>query len=133
MEVLEFIAQQQASAPAPAESAPSGGGPGGFDPFFLIMIGGLFLFMWLFVLRPQRKEEKRKKEMLAQLKKGDRVVTTSGLIGSVATVKDETITLNVGDGTRLEFLRSAISSVMNESSGAVAAAEKPAEKNGRRK
>ncbi|MCB1310152.1 MAG: preprotein translocase subunit YajC, partial [Leptospiraceae bacterium] len=55
------------------------------------MIGGMALFMYFFVIRPQRKEEKRKKEMLSSLKKGDRIVTTSGILGTVASVKDETV------------------------------------------
>ncbi|MBX7057799.1 MAG: preprotein translocase subunit YajC [Leptospirales bacterium] len=135
MDMLEYIAQQSASAPTPSSGAQQAPAPGsqspfGFgDPFFFVVIGGLFLFMWLFVMRPQRKEEKRKKEMLSLLKKGDRVVTTAGILGSVANVKDETVTLNVGDGARIEFLRSAISSVVSENGTAVEVADsKPAKK-----
>jgi len=64
--------------------------------------------MYFLVIRPQRKEEKQKKEMLSTLQKGDTVVTVSGIIGTVATIKDETVILKVGDGTRMEFLRSAV-------------------------
>ena len=65
--------------------------------------------MWLFVIRPQRKEEKKKREMVNTLKKGDEVVTTGGMIGTIATIKDDTVILNVGDKTRLEFMKSHIS------------------------
>ncbi len=80
---------------------------------FLLPIA-IFAFMWLFVIRPQRKEEKKKKEMMGQLKKGDEVVTTGGMIGTVATIKDDTVVLNVGDKTRLEFLKSHIASVREQ-------------------
>lgn len=111
-----FIAQQTATEPAAPSATPTAGGEtgpaglfGGYS-FLLIMVA-VFVFMYFFAIRPQKKEEKRRKEMLSQLKKGDSVVTSSGIIGTVATVKDETVTLRVGDNTRLEFLRSAISNV----------------------
>jgi preprotein translocase subunit YajC len=131
MDVIAYIAQQSA---APETPAASGGGPApSASPFgdwtFLIITGGLFLFMYFFIIRPQRRDEKKKKEMLTQLKKGDQVVTTSGLLATVASVKEETVILNVGDGTRIEFLRSAISSVRNPSSTTGKPEEKAEEKN----
>lgn len=125
MELFDYLAQSDSAGTTtqqtqPATEAPTDGGaqgPGGLfggGSFLWIMIGGMALFMYFFVIRPQRKEEKRKKEMLSSLKKGDRIVTTSGILGTVASVKDETVFVNVGDGTRLEFLRSAISTVSTE-------------------
>lgn len=129
MDVIAYIAQQSAAPETPAASG-SGAAPSA-SPFgdwtFLIITGGLFLFMYFFIIRPQRRDEKKKKEMLTQLKKGDQVVTTSGLLATVASVKEETVILNVGDGTRIEFLRSAISSVRNPST--VKPEEKAEEKN----
>ena len=122
MEWTEYLAQQSA-APTPAESTQSSGSPApagpsgaapGFDWTFLLILGGVFVFMYFMMIRPQRREEKRKKDMLSTLEKGDQVITTSGIIGSVANVKEETITLNVGDGARIEFLRSAIASVRDK-------------------
>jgi preprotein translocase subunit YajC len=119
MEFFEFLAQQSAAPPqppaaAPAGAAPAPGGLGGQLYIFGLPLA-IFLFMWFFVIRPQRKEEKKKKEMLTQIKKGDEVVTTGGMLGTVANVKDETIVLNVGDKTRLEFLKSHIASVRRAS------------------
>ncbi len=125
MEWTEYLAQQSA-APSPAEvvqpqggttngSAPAGSGAApGFDWTFFLILGGVFVFMYFMMIRPQRQEEKRKKEMLSTLEKGDQVVTTSGILGSVASVKEDTITLNVGDGSRIEFLRSAVASVRDK-------------------
>ncbi len=79
------------------------------------MFAGVFVFMYFFIMRPQRQEEKRKKEMLSLMKKGDQVVTSSGIIGSIANVKDDIVVLNIGDNTRVEFLKSAISSIREKS------------------
>ncbi|HBS06678.1 MAG TPA: preprotein translocase subunit YajC [Leptospiraceae bacterium] len=116
-----FIAQQTASpAPAPEASGPKGeqsSGPFGGMSSTLIMIVAVFAFMYFFAIRPQRKEEKKKKEMLAALKKGDTVITTGGIIGSVHSIKSDSdsIILKVGDNTRIEVLRSAIGSVRDQS------------------
>ena len=91
-----------------AKQAPAGG--------MFSMVGMMVLIfgaMYFMVIRPQKKEEKRKKEMLGSLQKGDTVVTTSGILGTVATIKDDTVIVKVGDGVRMEFLRSAIGSVRN--------------------
>ena len=79
----------------------------------LIMMVGVFALMWFLMIRPQRKEEKKRKEMLAALKKGDAVVTNGGILGSIANIKEDTVVLKVGDGTRLEVLRSAVTAVRN--------------------
>lgn len=121
MDLTPYLAQQSLE-PVPTEAAPgTASAPAGsaapapaFDFTFLLMIGGIFIFMYFVMIRPQRQEEKRKKEMLSTLQKGDQVVTTSGIIGSIASVKEETIALNVGDGARIEFLRSAIASVRDK-------------------
>ncbi|MEQ8352610.1 MAG: preprotein translocase subunit YajC [Leptospiraceae bacterium] len=117
-----FIAQQTANPqPAPEASGPKGEPQGGLfgGNYMLIMIVAVFAFMYFFAIRPQRKEEKKKKEMLAALKKGDTVITTGGIIGSVHSIKadSDSIILKVGDNTRIEVLRSAISSVRDQSAG----------------
>ena len=132
---LRYLAQQSASsesttiAPSSPDAEPGirpegESGPFGGNTFMFIMIGAMAIFMWLFVLRPQRKEEKRKKEMLSQLKKGDPILTTSGMLGTVASVKEETIVINVGDGTRIEMLRSAVSGVRSSSKDKTGEAKK---------
>ena len=66
----------------------------GLIQFFpLILMGVVFYF---FLIRPQRKKDKKVKEMLAALKPGDRVTTIGGIYGTIVSVKDETITLSIG-------------------------------------
>jgi len=72
----------------------------------IALIIGVFYFM---IIRPQRKRDKQLKELLAALKVGDNVVTIGGVLGSICTIKDDTVTLEVGaDKTRIKFERSAI-------------------------
>src|SRR5687768_17019934 len=97
------IAQQQ--APAPAQG---GGGPGGmmggmFIP--MILMFGIFYFL---IIRPQSKKAKLHQQMLAELKKGDDVVTTGGVLGRITGIKDDEVTLQVQEGVRLRVLRSAV-------------------------
>jgi preprotein translocase subunit YajC len=71
-----------------------------------------FLAIFYFLLiRPQRQQQKKIKEMLAALKKNDEVITTSGIHGTVAIVKEKTVVVRVDEGCRIEFDRESIASV----------------------
>lgn len=76
--------------------------------FLYVPIGLIFYFL---VIRPQRQQQKKLKEMLANLKKNDEVVTTSGIHGTVAIVKDKTVVIRVDEGCRIEFDRESIATV----------------------
>jgi len=77
---------------------------GQFLPFAAII--GVFYFM---IIMPQKKRDKQLKEMLAALKVGDNVVTIGGILGTICTIKDDTVSLEVGaDKTKIKFERSAI-------------------------
>ncbi len=82
-----------------------------FLPF--IAIG---LFFYFILLRPQQAEQRRRKELLNQLKKNDKVVTTGGMIGTIADISADgsRVTLKVDDNTRIKFLRSAILEPLKE-------------------
>jgi preprotein translocase subunit YajC len=76
--------------------------------FMYVPIIAIFYFL---IIRPQRQQAKKKKEMLDNLKKNDQVITSSGIHGTVAIVKDKTVVVRVDEGTRLEFLREHIDTV----------------------
>ena len=77
--------------------------------FPLILMFAIFYFM---LIRPQRKKDKKVKEMLAALKVGDRVTTIGGIHGTISGIKDDNITLAVGaDKVKLVFARWAIRNV----------------------
>ena len=80
----------------------------------LLMYVPIGLIFYFLVLRPQQKERKRIKEMLANLKKNDEIVTTTGIHGTVAIVKETTVVVRVDEGCRIEFDRASIAMVKSE-------------------
>lgn len=89
--------------------APSGGGGGGGGMSLLLMFVLIFGVMYFFMIRPQQKREKQRQKMITELKKGDKVVTSSGIFGTVWGLKDNVVVLKVDDEVKMEFLKSAIS------------------------
>ena len=78
-----------------------------FLPLILI-----FVVFWFMLIRPQRKKDKKVKEMLNNLKAGDRICTIGGIYGTITGLKDDTITLSVGkDNLSMVVARWAIRSV----------------------
>ncbi len=102
-----------AAAGTQADGAPGGApNPDPPSPFSSLWIFGvLFLFMWLFVIRPERKRQKERAAMLGAIQKGDQVVTTGGIHGTVARLDDQTLTLKVDDQVRLKVDRNAIARI----------------------
>jgi len=74
-----------------------------FLPFALIL--GIFYFI---ILLPMKRRQKKVAEFQSSLKVGDRVVTTSGIYGSIAKVNDRSVSLQVADKVRIEIARSAV-------------------------
>ena len=68
----------------------------------------IFAIMYLLILRPQSKRQKELQKVLAELKKGDDVVTSGGLIGKITGMKDSELTLQLQEGVRVRVLRSAV-------------------------
>lgn len=80
----------------------------------LPMLAIMFFIMWFLVIRPERKERRRREEMIEQIKKNDRVLTTGGMFATVAAVGEKELTIKFDDGpTRVRVVRSAIASVVN--------------------
>ncbi len=77
--------------------------------FQVLFFVGIFAMFYFLIIRPQQKQRKRHQEFLANLKKGDRVVTSSGIWGTVVEIGDKTVTLKVDANTRITFTKEAIS------------------------
>lgn len=72
----------------------------------------LMIALFAVMIIPQRKREKKIKDMLANLKPGDRVRTIGGIYGTITAIKDDVVTISIGpDKVRLVFIRGAIASV----------------------
>lgn len=100
------------TATTTADPNTAAGDPTGGLISMVVTMGLIFAVMYFMMIRPQRKKEKKAKEMLAALKVSDRVCTIGGVYGTIVSIKDETITLSVGqDNVKLVFARWAIRNV----------------------
>jgi preprotein translocase subunit YajC len=118
-----------ADAPAPANTAPSSppaqgtstsqAAPAGqsgqpASPFagnYLILMVLLVVIMYFMTIRPQQQRAKQMAKLLATIKKDDKVVTSSGIVGVVITVKDKTVSLRTGDA-KMEVTKSSITEIL---------------------
>lgn len=104
--MFESIAFAMGANPA------AGGEPGGADMLmqFLPLIL-MFVIFWFLLIRPQQKRAKAHKQMLSELKRGDNVVTSSGIIGRILEIDDEQVLLESGD-SKLRVSRAAIGGLL---------------------
>lgn len=96
---------------APQAGAAPTGGMGmlaSFMPFIL-----MFLIFWFLLIRPQQKRAKAHREMLDNLKRGDKIITQSGLLGTILELNKEDLLLECGD-SKLRMSRAAIGGVVTE-------------------
>lgn len=96
----------------PAAMAQDAAAPQGNPMVTLLMFVGLFVFMYLFIIRPQRKRQKEHQNLVASLNKGDEVVMTSGLLGKITKVDDNYITLETSDQVEQKFQKVAVHAVL---------------------
>lgn len=89
---------------------------------FPVLIFVVFYFM---LIRPQQKKQKETQKMLESLRSGDKVVTTSGILGTVTNVKEKTVIVRIADNVKVELLRSAIQTVTQRTTEG----DQPASKN----
>ena len=108
MVTTSVLAEAPAADAAMEEVSPVAALIGSFLPMILILV-----VFWLFLIRPQRKKDKKVKEMLANLKVGDRVCTIGGIYGTITNIRDEnTVTLALGpQDVPVVFARWAIRNV----------------------
>jgi preprotein translocase subunit YajC len=105
MNLVDLLFLAQAASPAP-DAAP--------QPSFLVsMMPLIFIFVifYFLLIRPQQKRQKAHEKLVSSIKTGDKVVTSSGIHGIVANVKDKTILLKVADNVKIEFDRGSVATV----------------------
>jgi len=94
---------------APPAGSAKGGGLGFLVPTLLIIA-----IFYVVLIMPERRKQKERKAMIDAMKKGDKVMTSSGIYGSVAQIQEEVVTLQVADGVRLRFNRAAVQTVLDD-------------------
>ncbi len=121
---MEMLANLPILMGAPEGAAGSGGSGQMMTTF--VTFGLVILIFYFLIIRPQNKKQKDAKKMLEALKKGDRVVSIGGIRGTVVSVKDQTVVLKVDDNTKLEFTKSAISTVVEQGKEEASSSKKDA-------
>lgn len=98
-------AMGQAGAPG---GGAVGGGLGAFIPIIL-----MFVIFYFLLIRPQQKKAKQHQEMIANLKKGDRVITSGGIHGLITSLDENTVTLEIAEKVRIKVSRATIAGLNN--------------------
>ena len=93
---------------------PGGEGGGGGLMSTLIMFGAIFAIFYFMIIRPQQKRTKEREKLLSAVEKGDKVVLSSGLYGTVAGLEEKTVLIDVGNNIKMKYDRSAIASVIKD-------------------
>ena len=107
------------------QAAPGGGG----GTFQLLLLGGMILVFWLFMIRPQAKKAKMAKQFQQNMQKGDKIVTIAGIHGTVNKVNDDgTMMIEISPGMYMKIEKSAISMEWSQNLNKPAATAVVAEK-----
>ncbi|MDD4170848.1 MAG: preprotein translocase subunit YajC [Syntrophomonas sp.] len=73
-----------------------------------IYLGVFMAIFYVFIIMPRKKQEKKHKEVLDSLKRGEKVVTIGGLQGEIARVKEDTVLIKINESTEIEFVKNAV-------------------------
>jgi preprotein translocase subunit YajC len=102
-----------------AQGATGAAAPGGaLQQFFggpnstMLMFGLMFAIMYFLLIRPQSQEKKKLEAAIDKLQKGDKVLTTSGIIATVVSIDKTRTVLRISEDVKVEFVRSAIAQVL---------------------
>jgi len=101
-----------AQASTEAGAATQGQAPGGsmFGPFGIIIILGIMIFL---MFRSQKKEARKRQEMLNAIKCGDKVVTAGGIYGEVTAVKNDSFVVKIAENVKIEVCKTGVSTIVN--------------------
>ena len=105
------FAQEAAARPQPTGIAAILASP-------LVMMGVIFVIIYLLIMRPQQKKQKEMQEMLRNLQKGDKVVTQAGIYGTIAQLDEKNIVLQVADKVQIKIARWSVADKVTEDLGA---------------
>jgi len=89
--------------------AEGGGGFGAFVPLIL-----MFVIFYFLLIRPQQKKNKEHRQMIDNLKKGDRIITSGGIHGRITGITDATLTVEIADKVRVKVNRSNVSALFQQ-------------------
>lgn len=89
--------------------------PAGPSPLYTVgMMVALFAIFYFLLIRPQQKRAREHKEMVMQVRRGDRVVTAGGLVGKIAKVGDDEVMIDLADGVRVTAIKATLQDVRSK-------------------
>lgn len=94
-----------------AGGAPPAGGAGGFASLVPLIL--MFVIFYFLLIRPQQKKAREHRDMVAALKKGDRIMTNGGLHGQIVGLDDQTISLEIADKVKVKLNRGYVASLLS--------------------
>jgi preprotein translocase subunit YajC len=106
MMIEPFMILAMAPAPGGAEQPSS--------TFFFGWIAIMIAIFYVMIIRPQRRREKERQDLLKNIKSGDRVMFSGGIIGIVANAKEKTFTIKIAEKTKVEVLRGAVTQILSK-------------------
>jgi preprotein translocase subunit YajC len=93
-----------------------GADQGGANPIStIILFGSIIAIFYFMIIRPQQKRAKERQTMLDAVKKGDKIVTSGGIYGTVAGMDDKTLLIEIADNVKVKVDKSAVGAVLTES------------------
>jgi preprotein translocase subunit YajC len=111
----------QGTAPTPPSGAQQAPPSWGMLPMLLFMGAAMYLLL----IRPQQKQKKEHQKLLSQIRSGDKIVTSGGIYGTVANVKDKTFVIRIADGVKIELDKANVGRVVEKSPDSSAEEAKP--------
>jgi len=114
MTATEYLIQETSQESPPATPPTGDDSPGLFGGMGMLPLVLIFAIFWFVMIAPERKNRKKREGMLKAMKKGDKVMTSSGMYATVANIQEDVITLQIADGVRARFNRTAVQTVVEE-------------------
>ena len=113
--------------------AQTGGAPAAFDFVSLMPLVLIFVVFYFLLIRPQQKKMKQHREMIASLKRGDKVLTSGGIIGTIVKVEEEegVLLVEIAKDVRVRIARGTVSDLVGKPGAAGGAAQAPAATGGK--
>jgi preprotein translocase subunit YajC len=81
----------------------------------VILFGSIILIFYFMIIRPQQKRAKERQKLIESMKKGDKVITSGGMYGTVAGLDEKTVLVEIADKIKVKLDRSAIATIISES------------------
>jgi len=99
---------------SPAFAQAAGASPQDTLTTFILPMALIFVVFYFFMIRPQQQKQKQMKAMLEALRRGDKIVTAGGVIGTIAKVDNDEVQVEIADGVRVRVVRSTITTVLSK-------------------